>query len=257
MTMCWWDKEVRYFSRGPRAGVDFCWYTSLFPCVPAEETRAVYEGSPDYLVMPEASVAHMARRLGTSARLVAIFRNPADRFYSAYNMGMNEAMHRKGPETSYAGFAASLDRFIACAPECPSEKHVVSMFFEYGMYAKHLRTYFKHFARSRLLVLCSEDYYSNPASTMMQLLEFAQLSTTSEVLTLVAGSEGVRRNRGSEWGGNYTGKLLGRERDKLQAFYAPHNKELYALIGRDFGWDRVGATARSQPLVAHRPIVEL
>ena len=27
------------------------------------------------------------------------------------------------------------------------------------------------------------------------------------------------------------------ERKKLQGWYAPHNKELYTLIGRDFGWE--------------------
>ena len=41
--VCWWDKEVRYFTRGfggPARGgrqmgsVDLCWYRSLYPCVP-------------------------------------------------------------------------------------------------------------------------------------------------------------------------------------------------------------------------------
>ena len=40
------------------------------------------------------------------------------------------------------------------------------------------------------------------------------------------------------WGGKgYTGKLQPAERKKLQGWYAPHNKELYTLIGRDFGWE--------------------
>ena len=33
------------------------------------------------------------------------------------------------------------------------------------------------------------------------------------------------------------GKLRPTERAKLNAFYAPHNRELYRLIGRDFGWE--------------------
>ena len=28
--ICWWDKEVRFFSRGGKVGVDLCWYRSLY-----------------------------------------------------------------------------------------------------------------------------------------------------------------------------------------------------------------------------------
>jgi len=28
-------------------------------------------------------------------------------------------------------------------------------------------------------------------------------------------------------------------RRRLQEFYAPHNRRLYDLLGRDFGWDDV------------------
>ena len=46
------------------------------------------------------------------------------------------------------------------------------------------------------------------------------------------------RNSGAMWGGKgYTGKLQPAERKKLQGWYAPYNKELYSLIGRDFGWE--------------------
>ena len=47
-------------------------------------------------------------------------------------------------------------------------------------------------------------------------------------------------NSGSEWGGAvYTGRLAVAERAKLDAFYSPYNKQLYALIGRDLQWDHL------------------
>eukprot|EP00908_Phaeocystis_cordata_P013588 Transcript_24654.p1 GENE.Transcript_24654~~Transcript_24654.p1 ORF type:complete len:358 (-),score=83.35 Transcript_24654:384-1457(-) len=103
--MCVWDKEVRYFSRGFRkageaaagarlGSVDLCWYRSLYPCVPEGAPHVGFDGSPDYLTMPEEKVAAMRLAVGAQARLVALLRNPADRFYSAYNMGMNEALGR-------------------------------------------------------------------------------------------------------------------------------------------------------------------
>ena len=38
----------------------------------------------------------MRLALGAQAKLVALLRNPADRFYSAYNMGMNEVLRHPG-----------------------------------------------------------------------------------------------------------------------------------------------------------------
>ena len=43
----------------------------------------------------------MRLALGAQAKLVALLRNPADRFYSAYNMGMNEAL---GKSRGKSGF---------------------------------------------------------------------------------------------------------------------------------------------------------
>jgi hypothetical protein len=206
--MCWWNKEVRFFSRGAAAGVDICWYRDRYSCPPAAgpggvSERAVFDGSPDYFVLPDASIARMARSLGVDrVRIVALLRNPADRFYSAYNMGMSEYKQRRSSKSdaSYTEFAGerkraavdavaapstlsvhtpplafrlprtdSLERWIACAPDCPSEPNVVSMFFTYGMYAVHLAKYFRHFGRERVLVLKSEDFYSDSWSTRAAL----------------------------------------------------------------------------------------
>ena len=90
--MCVWDKEVRYFSRGLRQHLDLCWYRSLYRCPvtagvgrsmdasvqfkqgresPEEEQYVGFDGSPDYLVIDESSVALMRSQLGSRTRLVA------------------------------------------------------------------------------------------------------------------------------------------------------------------------------------------
>eukprot|EP00965_Chrysotila_dentata_P263062 6214747-Pleurochrysis_carterae.AAC.2 len=51
MSMCVWDKEVRFFSRARTSGVDVCWYRRLYGCPPESgEQYAAFDGSPDYLV---------------------------------------------------------------------------------------------------------------------------------------------------------------------------------------------------------------
>ena len=342
--MCVWDKEVRYFSRGfqlagaddqrTRADeemVDMCWYRSLYPCVPEGAPHVTFDGSPDYLTMPEPKVAAMWLALGPRARLVALLRNPADRFYSAYNMGMNEAFGRSngrgGPDgrgaavgdshrprwmmarrnrrellgtadpargggggggrrrrggwrnhrgatwpsagarelsevndaadgavvvggrrldetpeqLTYDGFAQALPRYILCAPSCPQERGPVHMFFDFGMYAQHLAKFWRHFGREQLLVQKSEDFYADAWPVVRAVLEFAGLPALDEVQQAVARG-GANHNSGSKWGGkDYKAKLQPLERKLLHDYYAPHNKELYELIGRDMGWEAMGS----------------
>ena len=298
--MCLWDKEVRYFSLGfrspasakqPLGSMDLCWYRSLYPCVPGGAPHVGFDGSPDYLTMPEDKVAAMRLALGAQAKLVALLRNPADRFYSAYNMGMNEELGKSGGfgrrrrnrrellvvrdgdggdggsgsggggavasrgremsekaagekvagELTYQGFAAALPRYLKCAPECKDERGPVWMFFAFGMYAEHLRKFQRHFAESQLLVLRSEDFYADAWSVVEQVYRFAGLPILDGLQEGVLRSSG-KRNAGSLWGGSsYTGKLQAKERALLHAYYGPHNQELYALIGRDMGWEQMAS----------------
>ena len=90
-----------------------------------------------------------------------------------------------------------------------------------------------------MLVLRSEDFYADTWPVVEQVYRFAGLP-------IIAGlEESVRRgsgkhNAGSLWGGSsYTGKLQAKERALLHAYYAPHNQELYALLGRDMGWEQM------------------
>jgi len=317
-TTCVWDKEVRYFSRGVGVGLDFCWYRRRYPC--ASPPHVTFDGSPDYLVMPPEKIALMARSLPAHARLVAMLRNPADRFYSAYNMGMNERLgnpstrdeqaatgeaapakpdaqprtrRRRGAPhvelrrrqlrgaATYELFAGSsrpldqvslpraseidpprspeigsLDRWIGCAPDCPDEIGIVSMFFNYGLYARSLRLFALHFGppvtraadarpgAERLLLLSSEEFYADSAATLRQVFEFAGLDplpaaeATSRSPAATGPGTPTHANAGSAWGGSaYLGKLRPEERLKLSRFYAPHNRELYAWVGKDFGWE--------------------
>ena len=269
--VCVWDKEVRYFSRAvQQKSTGLCWYRSLYRCPhnTSGDQLVAFDGSPDYLVLKDAAVAAMAATLGRErTRLVVLLRNPADRFYSAYNMGMSEHLERLTARThvhmepspivenststsglTYARFAADLNRLIACAPACPSEPNIVSMFFSYGMYATHLRVYTRHFGRERLLVERSEDFYEDGAGTVRRVLAFSDLSdapwqaATATSATVGSSSDQLtakEQNIGRLWGGvGYAGKLQVTERRKLQKWYAPHNRELYAFIGRDMQWEQ-------------------
>jgi uncharacterized membrane protein YgcG len=218
-----------------------------------------FDASPDYMVIPDAAISRMASQLGKGARLVLLLRNPADRFYSAYNMGMNEHLDRRrsvrrasslppagGGETdgehavSYGTFARELDRLLLCAPTCAEEPAVVAMFFNYGLYARHIQRFAAHFGMGRLLIERSEDFYEDASPTVSRVLAFAGLREPPAFAEKMRRAALTRsaRNDGGLWGGSkYAGRLLHTERRKLQDWYAPHNAELYALMGRDMQWE--------------------
>jgi hypothetical protein len=258
--MCWWDKEVRYFSRGLRR-FDACWYRALYSCPrEAAGTRFVgFDGSPDYFTLNAATVDKMVAMLGRDrTRLIALLRNPSDRFYSAYNMGMSEQRGKRF--ATYERFATSLDRYIACAPECRDESRVVSMFFDYGLYARHLRVFIDAFGRHAIHVEASEAMKTQPWEVVQRILSFAGLAESARLRaavdahSLAIGADAdAKRNVGGVWGSAYAGRLREPERAKLTRFYAPHIRELYTLVGRDFGWEvgMVEATgARDLPVDA-------
>ena len=77
---------------------------------------------------------------------------------------------------TYESFAKSLDRLLLCAPTCAAGPNVVSMFFNYGLYADHLAKFAKHFGWDRLLVERSEDFYADSATIALRVLRFAGLA---------------------------------------------------------------------------------
>ena len=124
----------------------------------------------------------------------------------------------------------------------------------------------RHFGRERLLVERSEDFWADGEESLRRVLAFAGVSAVSD---LTDGAEGARpqgrlqgrhqgsyrlseadRNVGRLWGGEgYVGSLAPAERRRLEGWYLPHNRELYAMIGRDMGWGGGAADASERSLL--------
>jgi len=108
-------------------------------------------------------------------------------------------------------------------------------------YAQHLKRFLAHFEAERLLILRSEDFFADPQQIVRQVLTHVRIPPNAEHnarLQAKIKSGEAHKNAGTLWGrSEYTGKMQPTEREKLQRFYRPHNLELYALTGRDFGWE--------------------
>lgn len=219
-------KEISYFSNFPEKGTD--WYRSCFPA-PArgEGGRPIrtWEASPNYLFYPDAP--RRAAETAPDAKLIMLLRNPVDRAYSHYNHQAS-GVHEPLP-TFEEALDAEEERMRPAREGAPGEEHLSVNFprFSYasrGMYADQIMRWRAHFPENQILVVGSEDLYADPRRTLAGVLGF---------LGLPAWEPGpVRRPRKKR----AAAPMNPATRERLDAFFSPHNRRLYSLLGRDFGW---------------------
>ncbi|NLF13599.1 MAG: sulfotransferase domain-containing protein [Anaerolineaceae bacterium] len=233
-------KETHYFDTHYHRGIN--WYRAFFPLegkvpsAPAGQGRGTAPGtrdrqrtltgesSPYYLFYPHAP-GRLARTV-PQARLIALLRNPIERAYSHYHHEVKMGIER-------LSFEDALDRE---EKELPAEVEKVlqdetyrSFFYQNytylsrGIYVDQLERWTGLFDSEQLMVLKSEDFYADPAATLVQVCEFLdlppwQLSSYKQYnLARYAPMEASTRER-------------------LAAYFEEHNQRLYSFLGHDLGW---------------------
>lgn len=225
------DKELHYFDLNLSAGRG--WYGAHFPLRLARAQR-VGEATPMYLFHPAAPQAVQA--LLPRVKLIALLRNPVDRAYSHYQLERRAG--RQGIESlSFADAAAAEQERLAGETEKlladPTYLSPAAMHFSYlarGLYVDQLQAWRRFFPAGQMLILCSEDFYEQPALIFRQVLDFLELPAWEP-----AAYQPFNANQkpGPSQGPGFSDEL----RQQLAAFFRPHNRRLTDFLGRDMGWD--------------------
>lgn len=234
-------KETEYFSRYHDRGE--MWYRAHFPMGVRGRIRRVtrrpplvsFEATPDYLLDPRA--ARRAAELVPQAKLIALLREPGARAISQH-----KHMVRLGYETLEleAALEAEETRIGTARERIASDESYVSAaflrysYFERGRYADHLRRWFDEFAPDRILIVRSEDLFADPKPTFASILEFIDVAPW-EPPEFANHSYTTSPPRAPSTEVSLLSQLEGR--------YAPLNRQLYTMLGRDLGW----ATATESP----------
>jgi hypothetical protein len=93
------------------------------------------------------------------------------------------------------------------------------------MYDELLASWEKSFSKDRMLVLFSEDFFSNPSVTAEKVYLFLGLKPYS-----LSDSPHARDGGFSEDPPREAANLL-------REFYRPHNEKLRSMLGRKLPWD--------------------
>lgn len=242
-------KEVNFFDRNFHKGT--LWYRAHFPSLAyqryAEGRRHTSfitgEASPYYLFHP-----HVPRRIATTlprVKLIALLRNPADRAWSQYqryrHLGWETAPFADVIADEMARIGATLGAGKVVG-ETPDDVLGRRSALARGLYADQIQQWLRYFPREQLLMLRSEDFYADPAAALKQALVFLDMPPSALPETARYGRyDGYGRGgpfrEARETKPPHDATMAPELRQRLCAFFAPHNQRLYALVGRDMEWE--------------------
>ena len=219
-------KEIHYFDA--EYGRGSAWYRSHFPLA-GTDGRAprlqTGEATPYYLFHPHAPQRVAA--LVPDVRVIVLLRDPVQRAYSHYHHELAKGREELTFEEAVAREAERLDGELERMTQDPGYDSARLRHHSYvarGRYAEQLDRWYAAFPPGQVLVLRSEDLYGNAAATVDEVDRFLGLPPRKPAL--------YRQHNGREYD-----DLPPAVSERLREVFAPHNQRLYALVGRDFGWE--------------------
>jgi hypothetical protein len=225
-------KEPHYFDLHPHE--DLSWYRAYFPLTIRRwlidglgGTFVTGDFTPSYYLLPHA--AERIRRELRHPRIILSLRNPIDRAYSHFkdSRSIGYEILDRFEDALLAEphrLRGELDKMERDPNYCSS--NVLSFGYKTrGLYVDYLRRWRQHFDADEMLVLDFEDWKRNPADTYARICDFLKLRRTP-----IADFTAYNVNA------HVFPEVVPQTRRQLAEFFEPHNRELYRLLGTDFGW---------------------
>ncbi|MFQ5629957.1 MAG: sulfotransferase domain-containing protein [bacterium] len=215
-------KEIYYFVGNYRCGLD--WYRTFFPTVferffaknVVQRDFMTGEATPEYIVHPRAP--KRVRATLPNVKLIAILRNPVDKAYSFYQHQL-----RNGVET--LPFEEAIAREQEILKNNPGYFDHNYSYLLPGMYASQIKNWLRLFPKEQLLILTNEALNDTPDRTVAEAIAFLGLPKYEQIK--------FRKLNAFPYP-----DMDGAVRSRLLDYFAPHNRKLYKMLGRDLGWEK-------------------
>ncbi len=218
--------EIGFFDSNYHLGMN--WYRSMFPLKSdmeriRSETKYALTGEDTPFYFWKIDAANRIRKILPKIKLITILRNPVQRAYSNYYLGVREGTEKL---TFEEAVRKELDTF-------PENKILAENIFKFcnirrsyiakSLYVYQMKIWFERFSKNRLFVISTEEMSKSPAHTMNQAYEFLGLPKYENTFF-----EKRKKASYEKMGDNI--------RKELEEFFKPHNEELFKLIGKSFDW---------------------
>ena len=223
-------KELFYFDDYYTRPIN--WYKSFFPTEKQKEklerdlvARVITgEASPSYFFHPYA--ARRIKETLPQVKLILVLRDPIERAYSHYNhikrlnrepLSFEEAIEKEQERITPDIEKLAKDEFYK------ADQRRDYSYLTRGYYAKQLAEWYKYFPKEQLLVVQSEEFYRETPRVYNEIVEY--LGLNSYTLPVFEAKNALKY-----------AKMAPETKEKLKAYFAPKNEELYELLGKRFDW---------------------
>lgn len=223
-------KGVHFFDSNYHRGLR--WYRSYMPTERSRERAQrrigrpviVGEASPYYLFHPLA--AERAHAAVPDAKLLLLLRDPVQRTYSHWKERRRsnaEPLDFDAALAAEEGRLAGEEQKLIDDPRYYSYAYEQQSYVAQSRYVRALRRWADLYGMERILVVASEEYYSDQPGTVARVAQFLGVDGSSV-------AAGARMNAAP-------GEKLSPElQSRLSALFTEDNAQLEEMIGRSLPW---------------------
>tara|TARA_B110000438_G_scaffold10047_1_gene10236 strand:- start:1490 stop:2356 length:867 start_codon:yes stop_codon:yes gene_type:complete len=220
--------ELGYFDSNFHLGLN--WYRSLFPTlfskwiVKRKKQFAITgEDTPFYIWNP--LVAKRILKILPNIKLIVLFRNPVDRAYSNYHLGIRAGSENLSFEDAIQMELKNLDKNNDGIKQNVNKYTTPRSYIAKGFYADQIKIWLELFTSEQLIIVSTEDLESNPQETLDKIYDFLEIPKNYK---LIPEKQKIA---------SYP-KMKNETRKFLIDLYKKSNAELFNMIGQKFDWDK-------------------
>jgi len=224
-------KEIHFFDINFKKGVS--WYESQFRQnfsfslifkKKKFKDHITGEASPYYIYHP-----HVPKRISNiipDVKLIVLLRNPIERAWSHYHherrLGVEKLSFEDAIKEEPKRLNGEPEKMLV-DENYYSFNHQHYSYLERGIYIDQLERWEKFFSKKQILILSSEEFYSDPSKICQTVFDFLGLPSidTKKTKTYNKGEYQI---------------MNAKTRTELVEYFKPHNEKLYNFLKRDFGW---------------------
>lgn len=161
------QKELDFFSNDSKYAKGMLWYLETY--FAKKSNKISGEISPQYTCF--YSAAERICKYSKEIKLIAILRNPIDRYFSHYKMAVRRGIEKRA-------FSNVLSQQIENPLDFPfsvsdqSQINEEDYYLTFGLYGKMLRHYLNYFERKNILLLFLEDLEKQPEEELAKVFTF-------------------------------------------------------------------------------------
>lgn len=225
-------KEVHYFDSNYHRGL--AWYRSHFPISGFDHLhtsagpRTLTGESSAYYIFHPLAPQRIAQTI-PDVKIVLLLRNPIDRAFSHYQLKLRRRQETLSFDNALAAeadrLAGEAEKIIA-NPNYQSANYDRYSYLARGRYFDQIVRWQSLFSPERLLILESGEFFRQTDEVFQRVLRFLNLPSWRPP------------RYGNRFPGRYTEKMSDTTRRRLIDYFAPHNGQVYSLLGSRFDWDK-------------------